>query len=170
MHFRTSPSRGALIGIVILLAPAPLFGVAAAASNGFNAVSLSIVGLLVASMACVVAAVLNAAAFLKCERTSVVLGLMPMWRTRVPYEEIAEASVVTIDAYAEFAGWGIKGSARSELGRLYSVGGSRAVRVRTLEGRTYLVAFVDADRAQEACVAVAKASGRDNFDSLAQGR
>lgn len=160
MHFRTSPSGGALIVIEILLAPAPLFGIAAAASNGFDAVSLSIVGLLVAAMACVIAAVLNAAAFVKCERTSVVMGLTPVWRTRVPYAEIAEASVVTIDAYAEFAGWGIKGSARSELGRLYSVGGSRAVQVRTLEGRTYLVAFSDADRADAACRAVTEVVGQ----------
>lgn len=85
----------------------------------------------------------RAAAFVSCSTDCVTVGLAPFWRTRLVRRDIVSASLVRIDAYAEYGGWGIKGSPKSSRGRLYAVGGDMAVRLVTQDGRAYVIAFTD---------------------------
>jgi hypothetical protein len=150
--FRSAASGGVVIGFSLLLVPIPVLGVAVAVSRGFDTTSLAVCGVLSVGVAIGVIAASRAAAFVRCDPDRVIVGLSPVWWSRLRNSDIAEVTMVTIDSYADYGGWGIKGRVRSGRGRLYSVGGSRSVRFRTLDGRVYNVAFADdsdAERASE---------------------
>lgn len=83
---------------------------------------------------------LRAAAFMSVSDTVVSVGFSPLWVTRIARGDVQESSIVTIDAYKDYNGWGIKGSAKRETGRLYSAGGTQAVRIRDARGRVFLLA------------------------------
>ena len=69
------------------------------------------------------------------------MGFVPVWVTRIRRSQIHEIRWIAIDAHKEYNGWGIKGSAKTEAGRLYSAGGSHALRIRDTRGRTFSIAF-----------------------------
>lgn len=69
------------------------------------------------------------------------MGLSPFWKTQLLRHDLIQITVVRIDAYADFGGWGIKGSARNSKRRLYTVGGETGVRIEVRDGRTFVVAF-----------------------------
>ena len=95
-------------------------------------------------------AIWRSAVHLRIGQEEVIVGFSPLWKTRIRVNEIVEISIVTVDPYVQYRGWGIKGSVRSEMGRLYSAGGTHSVRVRTASRRTYLIAFDDSVTAHKA--------------------
>lgn len=148
------PSRGAALALVFLHLPALVMLAAGVAANGLGTATVAVI-VAVIVLVSIVVAVRRTEAFLTCSAACVVVGFAPFSRTRIRIGEISEVSLVTVDAFEEYGGWGIKGGPRAERGRLYSAGGSRAVRLGTHDRRTYLVAFTDPDEAERARRAVA---------------
>lgn len=148
--FRTAPPRGVVLAGAVLFAPGVVMGFAGAATRGIDGFSLvAAFGgtdlLLVTAVALV-----RTSAFLTCTTGLVTVGFAPLWRTRIAVADITEVSVVAVNAFAEYGGWGVKGAARSPGGRLYSAGGSHAVSVRLRNGKRFLVAFHDVCLAEDA--------------------
>ncbi|OII02712.1 hypothetical protein [Curtobacterium sp. MCBA15_005] len=139
--FRSPADRAAAIGALFIFTPVGVMCAAGAAAHGFDAGSLIVLGLVLAGVLWAMVLVTRAAAFVECSPEWITVGLVPFWRTRLLRREVIRVAVVRIDTYAEFGGWGIKGSARNSKGRLYSVGGERAVRIEVRDGRTFVVAF-----------------------------
>lgn len=150
----TRPSRVASVALALLFLPSVVMLAVGVAVNGFEIRASWVLLLVAAGVVSAAVAARRTAAVVICDPEAVVIGLVPFWRTRLRRTEIAEATLVQIDAFAEYGGWGIKGSARSERGRLYSVGGRVALRLRTLDGRTFVVAFSDTATAEGALAAV----------------
>lgn len=86
-------------------------------------------------------ATLDSGAYASVTSAGLRVGFFPVWVTRIPHDQIRSVDIVSVDAYRDYNGWGIKGSAKSTKGRLYSAGGSAAVRIHTAEKGTFLVAF-----------------------------
>jgi hypothetical protein len=100
--------------------------------------------LLVLSASCLlVGLAFRASAYVAVSEESVRMGFAPLWSTRVRLDDVADVSVREVDPYRDYHGWGIKGSASSRAGRLYSTGGGFATVIRTKASRRYLVAFRD---------------------------
>lgn len=141
--FRSPAGRGAFFATVIVLAPVVVIAVAAAARRQFDLPSIVVLVAVSGGLAWATSSAARTAAFVTCSPDHVTVGLAPFWRTRLVRRDIKTADLVQIDAYAEYGGWGIKGSARGSRGRLYSVGGDTAVRFMMQDGRTYVIAFTD---------------------------
>lgn len=139
--FRSPADRGAAIGALFSFAPVGVMSAAGAAAHGFDTGSLIVLGLILAGVLWAMVLVARAAAFVECSPEWITVGLAPFWRTRLLRRNLIEITVVRIDAYADFGGWGIKGSARSSKGRLYSAGGQTGVHIEVRDGRTFVVAF-----------------------------
>jgi hypothetical protein len=151
--FRSPADRGAALGALFILVPIAVIGVAGAAAKGFDGPSLVVLVLVFSGLVWAMVVAARAAAFIEFSPEQVTVGLAPFWRTRLRRRQIADVAIVHIDTYGDYGGWGIKGSARSSKGRLYSVGGETALRVLMRDQRTFLVAFKDpatAERAREA--------------------
>jgi hypothetical protein len=130
--------------------PIAVIGVAGAAAKGFDGLSLVVLIVVVGGLLWAMVVAARAAAFIEFSPEQVTVGLAPVWRTQLPRREVAEVTIVRIDTYGDYGGWGIKGSARSSKGRLYSVGGDTALRVLTRDQRTFMVAFKDPGTAERA--------------------
>lgn len=152
--FRCPIERGAGIGAVVLLVPIPVVTIAGAWARNFDVASLAVLVAVGVLLGGAIRLVTRTAVVLVVSKAGIELGLTPLWRSRVPNNDILDVRVVTIDAYAQYGGWGIKGSTRSRGGRLYAVGGTNAVQVRTRTGRTYLAGFRDAAVARRAAQAI----------------
>jgi hypothetical protein len=151
--FRSPADRGAALGALFILVPIAVIGVAGAAAKGFDGPSLVVLVLVFGGLVWAMVVAARTAAFIEFSPEQVTVGLAPFWRTRLPRREIADVAIVHIDTYCDYGGWGIKGSARSSKGRLYSVGGETALRLMMRDQRTFVVAFKDpatAERAREA--------------------
>lgn len=151
--FRSPADRGAAVGALFILVPIAVIGVAGAAAKGFDGPSLVVLVLVFGGLVWAMSVAARTAAFIEFSPEQVTVGLAPFWRTRLPRREIADVAIVHIDTYGDYGGWGIKGSARSSKGRLYSVGGETALRLVMRDQRTFVVAFKDpatAERAREA--------------------
>lgn len=151
--FRSPADRGAALGALFILVPIAVIGVAGAAAKGFDGPSLVVLVLVFGGLVWAMVVAARAAAVIEISPEQVTVGLAPFWRTRLPRREIADVAIVHIDTYGDYGGWGIKGSARSSKGRLYSVGGETALRLMMRDQRTFVVAFKDlatAERAREA--------------------
>lgn len=152
--FRSRAGRGALIATSFVLIPAVGAAVAGAASMQFDAASLVSLVVLAGGIIWLLVSVSRAAAFIDCSMEQVKVGLWPVWKTTLAPADIADVDCVRINAYEEYRGWGVKGSARGARGRLYSVGGSASVRLTTVDGRIFVVSFVKAEVAAEAAEAL----------------
>lgn len=152
--FRSRAGRGAVFVASFMLVPAVGAAVAGAASEQFDAASLVSLVLVGGGVMGLLVSVSRAAAFVDCSMEQVTVGLSPVWRTRLAPADIADVDLVQINAYEEYRGWGIKGSARGARGRLYSVGGSASVKLTTVDGRVFVVSFVKAGVAAEAAEAL----------------
>lgn len=141
--FRSPAGRGVTLATVILTAPALAVAATGAARREFDLASTVVLVAVSGALLWAVRSAARAAAFVSCSPDCVTVGLAPFWRTRLVRRDIVSASLVRIDAYAEYGGWGIKGSPKSSRGRLYSVGGDMAVRLVTQDGRAYVIAFTD---------------------------
>lgn len=141
--FRSRAGRGALFAAAIVVAPAAAAAVAEAARRQFDLPSIVALVAVGGGVAWALSSAASTAAFVTCSPEHVTVGLAPFWRTRLAHRDIVSAGFVRVDAYAEYGGWGIKGSTRSTRGRLYSIGGDAAVRFVMRDGRTYAVAFTD---------------------------
>jgi len=148
--FRSPADRGAALGALFILVPIAVIGVAGAAAKGFDGPSLVVLVLVFGGLVWAMVVAARAAAFIELSTERVTVGLAPFWRTRLPRREIADVAIVHIDTYGDYGGWGIKGSARSSKGRLYSVGGETALRVLMRDQRTFVVAFKDPATAERA--------------------
>lgn len=69
---------------------------------------------------------------------SVVICVSPFWVHRIARERIIQVDGVEVRPFEDFGGWGMKGRSRG-AGLLFSVGGTRVVRLRTRDSRTYLI-------------------------------
>jgi len=148
--FRSPADRGAVLGALFILVPIAVIGVAGAAAKGFDGPSLVVLVLVFGGLVWAMVVAAQAAAFIEISPEQVTVGLAPFWRTRLPRREVADVTIVRIDTYGDYGGWGIKGSARSSKGRLYSVGGETALRVLMRDQRTFVVAFKDPATAERA--------------------
>jgi len=148
--FRSAADRGARLAALFILVPIAVIGVAGAAARGFDGPSLVVLVLVFGGLVWAMVVAAQAAAFIEFSPERVTVGLAPFWRTRVPRREIADVTIVWIDTYGDYGGWGIKGSARSSKGRLYSVGGETALRLLMRDQRTFVVAFKDPGTAERA--------------------
>lgn len=153
-------SGGALTASGFLMLPAIAILVAGVVARDFEQTSIVIVVSMMIGIGAAILAVRRTAAFLLCSVEVVVVGFAPLWRTQLLTEEISAVGLIKIDAFAEYGGWGIKGSARAERGRLYSAGGRHAVQLRTVDGRTFVVAFSDPREAERARNTVAESLER----------
>ncbi len=152
--FRSPAGRGVVIGTSIVLAPVVAVGIAGAASRDFDA--LSVVVLILIGGGALWASLLasRTAAFVACASDRVMVGLAPFWKTTLSRRNIARVDLVHVDAYTDYGGWGIKGSARSSRGRLYSVGGEATVKITMKDRRVFLVSFFCASEAEQAAEAL----------------
>lgn len=141
--FRSPTGRGVTFATVILTAPALAVAAAEAARREFDLTSIVVLVAISGALVWAARSAARAAAFVSCSPDHVTVGLAPFWRTRLARRDLVGANLVRIDAYAEYGGWGIKGSPKSSRGRLYSVGGDTAVRLMTRDGRAYVIAFTD---------------------------
>lgn len=107
----------------------------------FDSTSLIALAAVLVSLISAMVLASRTAAFVRCSPELVTVGVAPFWRSRLRRREIVDVASVRVDAYADYGGWGIKGSARSSRGRLYSTGGTAAVRIMMRDGRKYLVTF-----------------------------
>ena len=148
--FRGPADRGAAIGALFIFAPVGVMCAVGAAAHGFDAGSLIVLGLVLAGVLWAMLLVTRVAAFLECSPERITVGLAPFWGTRLLRRDVVQVTVVAIDTYADFGGWGIKGSARNSKGRLYSVGGETGVRIEVRDGRKFVVAFKDPATAEGA--------------------
>lgn len=132
---------------LMILAPVPVLLVLAGlvGSGGGNgdpvvgAVVLGLVALLPFGFAFL------SSAFIVVRGDTVRVGFSPIARSVFRRTDIMRVEVVPhVDALESYGGWGIKGSARSEKGLLYSAGGSSAISLELNDGRRYLVGC-DAD-------------------------
>lgn len=144
-EFSSPADRGAVLGTLMVLMPIAVIGLAEAAVRRFDAPSLVVLVLLFSALIWMTVLATRAAAYVKWSQEQVTVGLAPFWRNRLIRSDIVEVTVVRIDAYADYGGWGIKGSARSAHGRLYSVGGDSGVRILARDGRTFVIAFNDGE-------------------------
>lgn len=154
--FRSRAGRGAVLVASFVLVPAVSAAIAGAASSQFDAASLVSLAVLTGVIVWLLVLVSRAAAFVNCSMEQVTVGLSPVWKTRLVPSDIADVELVRINAYEEYRGWGIKGSARGRRGRLYSVGGSASVKLTTVDGRTFVVSFAKDGVAEEAAEALKK--------------
>ncbi|HXH36198.1 MAG TPA: hypothetical protein VNJ54_17605 [Plantibacter sp.] len=142
---------GARIGVICLFLP--ILGVGSIAlldsPPALNSLVLIVVCLVFAGTL-LIGAAWRTKAYLTITGEEVVIGFAPLWRTRLSLNEIADVSVRTIDPYAQYRGWGIKGSSKAAAGRLYSAGGTHSTVIRTTSQTTYLVAFGTLETAQTA--------------------
>ncbi|MBA8989910.1 hypothetical protein FHW23_001156 [Curtobacterium pusillum] len=148
-----------MLALVFLLLPVAVMLVVGVAANGFDRAAVIVLLAFGTASVAVGVCIMRTAAFVTCTHEHVVVGFAPFWRTRLRQEDIAEAALVSVDAFAEYGGWGVKGRPHEDRGRLYSAGGNHAVRLRTWDGRTYVVAFNEAAEARGALSAVERLTG-----------
>jgi hypothetical protein len=141
--FNSPADREAVIGAFFVFIPAAAMCVAGAAAHAFDALSLIVLGLVFGSLIWAMVLITRTAAFIELSPEQITVGLAPFWKTRLRRREVTQIKVAQVDTYGEYGGWGIKGSAGSSRGRLYSVGGDTAVRIEMRDGRAYVVAFKD---------------------------
>jgi len=140
----TSPAdREAVAGAFFIFIPVVAMCVAGAAAHAFDVLSLIVLGLVFGSLIWAMVLVTRTAAFIELSPEQITVGLAPFWKTRLRRREVTQIKVAQVDTYRDYGGWGIKGSAGSSRGRLYSVGGDTAVRIEMRDGRAYVVAFRD---------------------------
>lgn len=147
------PSGGATTALGFLLLPAIVILVVGVFVRGLDTTSVVVVLAVLIAIGAAIVMVRWTSAFVICSVGAVVVGLAPVWRTRLRTQNVSAVDLIEVDAFTEYGGWGIKGSAREERGRLYSAGGRYAVRLRTVDGRTFVVAFLarcEAERARRA--------------------
>ncbi|WP_147281465.1 hypothetical protein [Curtobacterium sp. AG1037] len=144
-----------MAAVTFLLLPAAVILVAGLFVHRFEWPSLAVALLVLVGAGASVVAARRTSAFLICSVDTVIVGFAPFWRTTLRARAISAVDVIEVDAFAEYGGWGIKGGAREERGRLYSAGGRHAVRLWMLDGRTFVVAFSDRSEAERARTAVA---------------
>lgn len=76
---------------------------------------------------------------------TVRVGFFPLyWRT-LDISEIRYVIAVEFQPIRDFAGWGIKGMARSRNGILLGGNPPRGIMIETLDRRRYVLSFVDAE-------------------------
>lgn len=68
---------------------------------------------------------------------TLTVALWPLWRRRIPVERITSAEIVTVRAFGDFGGIGLKFSTSGELGLVMRSG--EGVRVTTDDGRVCTV-------------------------------
>ncbi|MFV0461463.1 MAG: hypothetical protein ACK5MT_22140 [Actinomycetales bacterium] len=78
----------------------------------------------------------------------IAVGFRPFYRKRFPVSETTEVDVVSVRAFEDFGGWGIKGKA-SGKGLLLSSGGEQVVEFTLSDGRRYLVSSQDPEAVKE---------------------
>jgi len=69
------------------------------------------------------------------------IGYFPFYRRTIAYSDIADLSVVSIQPFREFGGWGVKGLTRSRNGLLLGGNPARGIRIETRDDRRYVVTF-----------------------------
>lgn len=79
---------------------------------------------------------------IRADQTAVAVSLVPFWRKRMRWSDIASVDVEEVRPFEDFGGWGIKGSQKRE-GILLSAGETRSVKFTLADGRRYLVAVGD---------------------------
>ncbi|UNX55615.1 hypothetical protein MF406_04975 [Georgenia sp. TF02-10] len=116
--------------------------VASGRGNGDPVVGTVVIGLL--TLLPVGFAFLSSA-FIRVSADTVRVGFSPMARSKFRRADVEHVELIPlVDAFESYGGWGIKGSARSPKGLLYSAGGSAAISLTLHDGRRYLVGC-DAD-------------------------
>lgn len=79
------------------------------------------------------------------KQDSVRFGFFPLyWRT-LPANEIANVGIATVRPMQDFAGWGVRGLAKSKRGLLLGGNPPRGVRFQTRDDRTYTITLQDLD-------------------------
>lgn len=73
--------------------------------------------------------------------STLTLALWPLWRRHIPVERITSAETVTVRAFGDFGGIGLRFNTSGELGLLMRSG--RGVRVTTDDGRVCTVVVPD---------------------------
>lgn len=140
--FVSRASQGSRIGALAIIAPVPVLSTIVVLGGQQSTVSQYLMLLSVVIVTVGLSGMMWwAASFMLVSESKVIVGFAPLSWVQIGVSEISSVTIVDVDPYAQYGGWGIKGSKKSELGRLYSAGGSRAVRVCTADGRTYLVGF-----------------------------
>lgn len=81
--------------------------------------------------------------FVRLHAGHVIVGCMPVYWVRMPVEAVHDVQVVEVRPWEDYGGWGVKGSAHTPTGLLFSAGGSEAVSLATTDGRHYLVSAKD---------------------------
>lgn len=153
---RRGPSGGVVAALAFLLLPAAVILVAGLFVRSFEVASIAVVLVALVGVGASIVAARRTSAFLICSVDAVVVGFAPLWRTTLRARAISAVDVIEVDAFAEYGGWGIKGGVREERGRLYSAGGRHAVRLRMVDGRTFVVALAERREAERARTAVAR--------------
>ncbi|WP_139200003.1 hypothetical protein [Curtobacterium sp. MCBA15_008] len=156
--YRSPAGPGVAVGTLLILAPIGAMALAGAAVKGFDSASLIVLAVVLSTLISAMVLASRAAAFVRCSRELVTVGVAPFWRSRLLRRDIVELAVVRVDAYADYGGWGIKGSARSSRGRLYSVGGTDTVQIVMRDGRRYFVTFKDSATPDRVCGALQSGS------------
>lgn len=121
-------------------------------TQAFSSLAYGVMGLAGAATAVAVTAAglawpilpLGLALNLLCQRTTVTESelsvsfgaLFPLYRRRVPLDDIGSAEAVTYSPLAEYGGWGIRGWGRNVA---LNARGRRGVRLALRGGRTLLV-------------------------------
>ena len=149
---------GVAVGTLLIFAPIGVMALAGAAVKGFDSASLIVLAVVLVSLISAMVLASRAAAFVRCSPQLVTVGVAPFWRSRLVRCDIVDVAVVQVDAYADYGGWGIKGSARSSRGRLYSVGGTDTVQIVMRDGRRYFVTFKDPATPDRVCAALQSGS------------
>lgn len=155
MSRRSIRDRAASTAVAFLLLPALAMLAVGVAVNGLTTTSVSVLAVGAVGLAVMVMSARRTVVCLTCDAEHINFGLVPFWRTRLRSTEVAGVALVRVDAFAEYGGWGIRGRAGSERGRLYSAGGTHAVRLRTHDRRSFVIAFPDRGEAERARAAVA---------------
>ena len=156
--YRSPADPGVAVGTLLILAPIGVMALAGAAVKGFDSTSLIVLAVVLVSLISAMVLALRAAAFVRWSPQLVTVGVAPFWRSRLLRCDIVDVAVVQVDAYADYGGWGIKGSARSSRGRLYSVGGTDTVQIVMRDGRRYFVTFKDPATPDRVCAALQRSS------------
>lgn len=73
------------------------------------------------------------------------LGFFPLYWKTLEISEIRYAMPVEFSPMRDFAGWGIKGLAKSRNGILLGGNPSRGIMIETLDRRRYVLSFVDSE-------------------------
>lgn len=83
--------------------------------------------------------------WIKVEPGKVKLGFFPLYWKSLTTSEIRYAIPVEFSPMRDFAGWGIKGLAKSRNGILLGGNPARGLMIETIDRRRYVLSFVDAE-------------------------